>query len=64
MQLLITRGGPILDFERTSANADDRDSARDLLFDKRDLTVIGDKGFVSTPLATELLELANVRLLT
>jgi Transposase DDE domain len=64
LQLLITLGGTILDFELTSANADDRDSARDLLFDKHDLTVIGDKGFVSAPLATELLEHANVRLLT
>ena len=64
LQLLITLGGTILDFELTSANADDRDSARDLLFDKRDLVVIGDKGFVSAPLAAELLESANVRLLT
>ncbi len=64
LQLLVTMGGTILDFELTSANADDRDSARDLLFDKRDLTVIGDKGFISAPLATELLESANVRLLT
>lgn len=64
LQLLITLGGTILDFELTSANCDDRDSARDLLFDKRDLVVIGDKGFISEPLALELLDCANVRLLT
>ena len=37
LHLLITLGGTILDFELTSANADERDAARDLLHDKRDL---------------------------
>ena len=64
LQLLITVGGAIIDFELTSANADDRASARDVLADKHDLTVIGDKGFISAPLATELREHANIRLLT
>ena len=64
LHLLISVGGTILDFELTSANADERDAARDLLFDTRDLTVIGDKGFISEPLASELLEEANVRVLT
>lgn len=39
LQLLVTLGGCILDCELTSANTDDRGSARDLGFDKRDLTV-------------------------
>ncbi len=64
LHLVITVGGTILDFELTSATADERDAARDLLSDKRDLTVIGDKGFVSEALATELLQQANVRILT
>ncbi len=64
LHLLITVGGTILDFELTSANADERDAARDLLLDKRDLTVIGDKGFISAPRAAELLAQANIRLLT
>ena len=64
LHLLITLGGTILDFELTSANADERDAARDLLHDKRDLLVIGDKGFISAPLATELKERSNIRLLT
>jgi len=64
LHLLITVGGTILDFELTSANADERDAARDLLHDKRDLLVIGDKGFISAPLATELQERSNIRLLT
>jgi hypothetical protein len=64
LHLLITLGGTILDFELTSANADERDAARDLLYDKRDLVVIGDKGFISAPLASELKERSNIRLLT
>ena len=64
LHLLITLGGTILDFELTSANADERAAARDLLQDKRDLVVIGDKGFISAPLATELKERSNIRLLT
>jgi len=64
LHLLITLGGTILDFELTSANADERDAARDLLQDKRDLVVIGDKGFISAPLASELKERSNIRLLT
>lgn len=64
LTLLITVGGTILDFELISANADERDAARDLLETKRDLTVIGDKGFVSAELAAELLERCNIRLLT
>jgi hypothetical protein len=64
LHLLITLGGTILDFELTSADADERDAARDLLLDKRDLTVIGDKGFISAPLASELKEHSNIRLLT
>jgi hypothetical protein len=64
LHLLITLGGTILDFELTSANADERDAARDLLQDKRDLLVIGDKGFISAPLATELKDGSNIRLLT
>jgi hypothetical protein len=64
LHLLITLGGTILDFELTSANADERDAARDLLYDKRDLLVIGDKGFISAALASELKEHSNIRLLT
>ena len=64
LNLLITVGGTILDFELMSANADERDAARDLLETRRDLTVIGDKGFISAELATDLLERWNIRLVT
>ena len=47
LNLLITVGGTISDFELMSANADERDAVRDLLESRRDLTVIGDKGFSS-----------------
>jgi hypothetical protein len=42
----MTVGGVILDVELMSANADERDAAHDRLEPKRDVTVIGDKGFI------------------
>jgi hypothetical protein len=56
--------GTILDFEVTSADADERVAARDLLDNKQHLVVIGDKGFISAPLTTELRQHANICLLT
>ena len=64
LHLLITLGGAIVDFELTSANADDRDAARDMLPAHPGLTVIGDKGYSSAPLAEELWEQCRIRLLT
>jgi len=64
LHLLMTMGGTILDVELTSANADERDAARDLLQDKRDLIVIGDTGFISAPLASDLKERSPIRFLT
>lgn len=64
LNLLVTVGGTILDFELMSANADERDAARDLLESKRNLTVIGDKGFIKAELAKDLLERCGIRLLT
>src|SRR5947207_1242885 len=64
LHLLITLGGAIVDFELTSANADDRDAARDMLPAHPGLTVIGDKGYISAPLAEELWEQCRIRLLT
>lgn len=64
LNLLITGGGTLLDFELMSANCDERDAARDLLANKRDLTVIGDKGFVKAELAKNLLERCGIRLRT
>jgi hypothetical protein len=64
LHLLITLGGAIVDFELTSANADDRDAARDMLPAHPGLTVIGDKGYISARLAEQLWEQYQIRLLT
>ncbi|MBK9944221.1 MAG: IS982 family transposase [Kouleothrix sp.] len=64
LHLLITLGGAIVDFELTSANADDRDAARDMLPSHPGLTVIGDKGYISAELAAQLWEQYRIRLLT
>lgn len=64
LHLLITVGGTIRDFVLTSANGDEREAARDLLDDTRDLVVIGDKGFIRAPLATQVRERSTMRLLT
>lgn len=63
LHLLITLGGVILDFVVTSANADEREAARDMLKQRSGLTVLGDKGFVSAPLADELRRSNGIRLL-
>ena len=47
VHLLLTLGGVILDFELASANASDLTIGAELLAEHRDLTVIGDKGYLS-----------------
>ena len=63
LHLVVTLGGVILDFALTSAEADERDAARDLLSSQPGRTILADKGYVSEPLAEELLETAGVRLI-
>jgi len=58
----VTLGGVILSFELTAANADERDVAADLLPAYPGRTFLGDKGYVSAPLAAELAS-CGVRLL-
>ena len=55
LNLVITSGGVILDFELTAANADERDAAKDLLPLYPGRTFLGDKGYVSADLAEYLL---------
>lgn len=64
LNLLVSVGGVILDFDLMSANADEREAARDMLEDKRNLTVIGDKGCISADLANDLRERCGIHLLT
>jgi hypothetical protein len=64
LHLLITVGGAIVDFELTSANADEREAAQDMLEGRHDLLVLGDKGYIKAALAEELWERCRIRLLT
>jgi hypothetical protein len=50
LNLVVTLGGVILDFELTSANADERDAAEDMLPSHPGRTFLADKGYVSTDL--------------
>ena len=62
LHLLVTLGGVILEFELSSADADERDAAQDMLPAHAGRTVIGDKGYVSAPVAQQLAT-QNVRLI-
>jgi transposase len=64
LHLLITVGGAIIDFELTSANADEREAAHDMLEARHDLLVLGDKGYIKAALAEELWERCHIRLVT
>ncbi len=63
MNLVITLGGVILDFELTAANADEREAAEDLLPIHPGRTYLADKGYVSADLAERLLQY-GVKLVT
>ncbi len=54
LNLVTTSGGLILDFELTSANADERQAAEDMLPLYPGRTFLADKGYVSEDLAARL----------
>ncbi len=54
LHLLVTLGGVIRDFVLAPANASDVAVGADLLGDQRDLAAIGDKAYISAPLAAAL----------
>jgi len=64
LHLLITLNGVILDFVLAPANQADLTVGTGLLAAQRNLTVLGDKGYVSAPAAAQLADQADVRLLT
>ena len=64
LHLLITLGGVILDFALAPANASDLNVGFELLSDHSDLTVLGDKGYISAEKAAELWRSNRIRLLT
>ena len=64
LHLLVTLGGVILDFELAPANEADLTVGVELLEQHTDLTVYGDKGYISATVAAELLASNRLRLLT
>jgi hypothetical protein len=64
LQLLLTVGGVILDFELAPANASDLVVGEELLLDHTDLTVLGDKAYISQAVQAELRRVRGIRLLS
>jgi hypothetical protein len=64
LQVLITISGLILDFLLAPANVKDLDAGKELLSGHCNLTVVGDKAYLSAPVAEELLRSNHIRLLT
>ncbi len=63
LHLLITLNGVILDFELAPANAADVTVGEELLAQHTDLTVLGDKGYVSAAVKEELWRRNRLRLI-
>ncbi len=64
LHLLVTLGGVIRDFVLAPASASDVLVGAELLREQADLAVVGDKAYISAPLAAELREEREVALLT
>lgn len=64
LHLLVTLSGVILDFELAPANASDLEVGAELLAEHTDLTVFGDKAYISAQVAAELLRYNQIRLVT
>lgn len=64
LHLLITLGGLILDFELAPANVTDLEVGFELLCEHTDLTVLGDKAYISAAKAAELFSYNRIRLVT
>jgi len=64
LHLLVTLNGVIVDFILAPAHAADLTIGAELLRDHTDVVVLGDKGYISQPLATELAQQNRVQVLT
>ncbi len=64
LHLLVSLGGLILDFELAPASVADLNVGAELLAQHTDLTVFGDKGYISAELADQLLRQNRLKLLT
>jgi hypothetical protein len=64
LHLLVSLGGLILDFELAPASAHDLNVGAEILAQHTDLTVFGDKGYISAEVARQLLKANRIKLLT
>lgn len=64
LHLLLTLGGVILDFELAAANLSDLAVGSELLAEHTDLDALGDKAYISAPVAQTLWDERRIRLLT
>ena len=64
LHVLVSPNGVILDFELAPASAADLTVGAELLVDHTDLTVFGDKGYISAELARQLLHDNRLKLIT
>jgi len=64
MQLLVTFGGVILDFELASANVTDLQAGYELLEEHTELDALADKGYISGSVAQQLMQRNSVCLMT
>ena len=64
LHLLVTMGGIIIDFALAPANETDLKAGLDILFEHTDLSVIGDKAYISAAKAAELWQKNRLRLHT
>lgn len=64
LHLLVTLGGVIVDYELAPANVRDLEVALEMLPEHRDLTVLGDKAYISAPAADDLWTANRIHLLT
>jgi hypothetical protein len=64
LHLLVTLGGVVRDFALAPASASDVAAGAELLREQGDLSVVGDKAYISAPLADELRAERAVALLT
>jgi len=64
LHLLVSLGRVILDFELAPASAADLNVGAEMLTEQTDLTVFGDKGYISAELACQLLRTNRIHLMT
>lgn len=64
LHLLVTLGGVIVDFVLAPAHAADLTVGEEVLLEHTDVEVLGDKGYISAPLATALRQQNRLTLLT